>query len=139
MKSVLALCLATIIAISVCAQTDNSARNKPAAAGGGKLFGRIVDSKNNKGIDAASVQLFQKNSEILAGGMLTKPNGDFDISNLSITDTFKLVAIAIGYAKQELIITFDKLAKGNATAEKDLGNIKLTAESQYLGAVTVVA
>jgi outer membrane receptor protein involved in Fe transport len=139
MKSVLALCLATIIAISVCAQTDNSSRNKPAAAGGGKLFGRIVDSKNNKGIEAASVQLFQKNGDILAGGMLTKPNGDFDISNLRTTDTFKLVATAIGYAKQELIITFDKSSKGNATAEKDLGNIKLTAESQYLGAVTVVA
>ena len=139
MKSVLALFLATLIAISVCAQTENAPRNKPAATGGGKLFGRIVDSKNNKGIDAASVQLFQKNSDILAGGMLTKPNGDFDIINLHTTDTFRLVATAIGYAKQELIITFDRPAKGNATAEKDLGNIKLVAESQYLGSVTVVA
>src|SRR5438067_2124239 len=101
MKSVSALFLATLIAMSVCAQTDNSSRNKPAAAGGGKLFGRIVDVKNNKGIDAASIQLFQKSSGILAGGMLTKPNGDFDISNLRTTDTFKLVATAIGYAKQE--------------------------------------
>lgn len=139
MKSVLALCLATLIAISVGAQTDNTSRSRSAAAGGGKLFGRIVDAKNNKGIEAASVQLFQINSDILAGGMLTKPNGDFDISNLSTTDSFKLVATAIGYAKQELIITFDKASKGNVTAGKDLGNIKLTAESQYLGAVTVVA
>jgi outer membrane receptor protein involved in Fe transport len=98
-----------------------------------------VDAKNNKGIDAASVQLFTKNSGELAGGMLTKPNGDFDISNLSTTDSFRLVASAIGYAKQEIMLAFPKSAKGSATAEKDLGNIKLTAESQYLGAVTVVA
>jgi outer membrane receptor protein involved in Fe transport len=138
MKPGLALFLANIITISLWAQTGNASR-KPAAAGGGKLFGRIVDAKSNKGIDAASVQLFSKNSGVLAGGMLTKPNGDFDISNLSTTDSFKLVATAIGYAKQEIIIAFDKSAKGRATAEKDLGNIKLTAESQYLGAVTVVA
>ncbi|HEY8897920.1 MAG TPA: outer membrane beta-barrel family protein [Niastella sp.] len=136
MKSVLALFLVSIIVLSVNAQ-ENATRNKPAAAGTGKLFGKIVDSKNNKGIDAASVQLFQKTTDALAGGMLTKPNGDFDISNISITDTFRLVATAIGYAKQELIITFDK-GKGG-TAQKDLGNIKLVFESQYLGAVTVVA
>lgn len=138
MKLVLALFLANIITISLWAQTSTVSR-KPAAAGGGKFFGRIVDAKNNKGIDAASVQLFSKNSGVLAGGMLTKPNGDFDVSNLSVTDSFRLVATAIGYAKQEIIIAFDKAAKANATAEKDLGNIKLTAESQYLGAVTVVA
>ena len=141
MKPVLALLLAKIITLSVCAQIENKPRNKSAAAGAGagKLFGKIVDAKNNKGIDAASVQLFQKNNDLLAGGMLTKLNGDFDISNLAITDTFKLVATAIGYAKQEIIITFDKAGKGDATVEKDLGNIKLTAESQYLNSVTVVA
>ena len=138
MKPVLALLLVTLFAISVSAQ-ENAPRNKPAAAGIGKLFGRIVDAKNNKGIDAASVQLFQKKTDVLAGGMLTKANGDFDIINISTTDTFRLVATAIGYAKQELIITFDKQAKGGAPVEKDLGNIKLAAESQYLGAVTVVA
>jgi outer membrane receptor protein involved in Fe transport len=139
MKPVLVLLLSKIITLSVCAQIENPSRNKQTAAGGGKLFGKIVDAKNNKGIDAASVQLFQKNNNILAGGMLTKPNGDFDISNLAITDTFRLVATAIGYAKQEIIITFDRSGKGSATVERDLGNIKLTAESQYLNSVTVVA
>jgi outer membrane receptor protein involved in Fe transport len=139
MKPVLALLLTKIIAISLCAQIENAPGKKPGAAGAGKLFGKIVDAKTNKGVDAASVQLFQKNNDQLAGGMLTKPNGDFDISNLSTTDTFRLVATAIGYAKQEIVITFDKTAKGNATVEKDLGNIKLAAESQYLNSVTVVA
>jgi hypothetical protein len=118
MKPVLALLLAIIITLSVCAQIENTPKNKPTA---GKLFGRIVDAKTNKGIDAASVQLFQKNNGTLAGGMLTKPNGDFDISNLAVTDTFRLEATAIGYAKQEIIITLDKSGKGSATtAEKTL-------------------
>ncbi len=138
MKPVFTLLLVTFFSISLCAQEESALRDKPAATGVGKLFGRIVDAKNNKGIDAASVQLFHKNTNALAGGMLTKPNGDFDILNLSITDTFRLEATAIGYGKQELIIFFDKTAKRNAV-EKDLGNIKLTAESQYLGSVTVVA
>ena len=139
MKPVLALLLAKIITLSVCAQIENTPKNKPTATGAGKLIGRIVDAKTNKGIEAASVQLFQKNSETLAGGMLTKPNGDFDISNLVITDTFRLEATAIGYAKQEIIITFDRSGKGSsAPIEKDLGNIKLNAESQYLNSVTVV-
>ncbi|OQP64519.1 outer membrane beta-barrel family protein [Niastella populi] len=138
MKSVFTLLLVTFFSISLCAQEESFLRDKPAVAGVGKLFGRIVDAKNNKGIDAASVQLFHKNTNALAGGMLTKPNGDFDILNLSTTDTFRLEATAIGYAKQELIIFFDKTTKGDVV-EKDLGNIKLTAESQYLGSVTVVA
>ncbi|WP_205511414.1 outer membrane beta-barrel family protein [Longitalea arenae] len=139
MKPVLVLFIASFITISLCAQEEKAPRNQSANAAPGKLIGKIVDAKNNKGLDAASVQLFEKNTNTLAGGMLTKPNGDFDISHLSITDTFKLVATAIGYAKQEMIIFFDKSAKGNETVEKDLGNIKLTAESQYLGSVTVVA
>jgi outer membrane receptor protein involved in Fe transport len=134
MKQLLVLLLSKLFTITVCAQIENTTRNKPAPEGAGKLFGRIVDAKNHKGIEAASVQLFQKNSGKLAGGMLTKPNGDFDISNLQITDTFQLLVTAIGYANQELTITFKGL-----TQEKDLGNIKMITDAKYLGSVTVTA
>ncbi len=67
--------------------------------------------KSNKGIDAASVQLFKKNTDVLAGGMLTKPNGDFDILQYFSYRYISPVATAIGYAKQELIIVFDKAGK----------------------------
>jgi outer membrane receptor protein involved in Fe transport len=117
---------------------------KPAAkavpsVGNAKLLGKIVDAKNNKGIEAASVEIFVKSNNMLAGGMLTKPNGDFDISNLSPNDSFLLVVTAIGYAKQELAIAFNKKAGEGGGVEKDLGNIKLQADAKYLGAVTVVA
>src|SRR6266496_2638811 len=108
MKHVLLLLLSTIFMFTVWAQSENTARNKPAAGGNGKLFGKIVDAKTNKGIEAASVQLFQKSSGKMAGGMLTKPNGDFDISNLSGTDSFRLLITAIGYANQEINIAFKK-------------------------------
>ena len=73
MKPVLALLLAKIITISVWAQNENTSRNKPAAAGAGKLIGKIVDAKNNKGVDAASVQLFELKNNTLAGGCLPNP------------------------------------------------------------------
>src|SRR5581483_11767842 len=141
MKHLSILLLSCMLVIPVCGQTAKKPANKSGAGGpSGKLVGRIVDAKNNRGIDAASVELFEKNTNALAGGMLTKPNGDFDISNVSVSDSFKLVVTAIGYAKQELTIAFNnKTANENGIIENDLGNIKLQADAKYLGAVTVVA
>lgn len=141
MKHLSVLLLSCMLAVTVFGQNGKKTINKPGTAGAtGKLVGRIVDAKNNRGIDAASVELFEKNTNALAGGMLTKPNGDFDISNISVSDSFTLVVTAIGYAKQELVIAFNqKAANENGVIENDLGNIKLQADAKYLGAVTVVA
>jgi outer membrane receptor protein involved in Fe transport len=142
MKNVLLLLLSKLLTITLCAQVEeNQARNRPGGGGNtGKLFGKIVDEKTNKGIEAATVQLFLKSNNTLAGGMLTKPNGDFDISQVSLTDTFRLEISAIGYASQEIAITFDRGGKNGAgSPEKDLGNIKMKADAKYLSSVTVVA
>jgi outer membrane receptor protein involved in Fe transport len=98
----------------------------------GRLYGKIVDAKTNRGIEAASVQLFRKSDHSLAGGMLTKPNGDFDVPNISITDTFLLEVTAIGFTSQEITVFFDN------AREKDLGNIRMATDSKLLGTVTVV-
>jgi TonB-dependent Receptor Plug Domain. len=66
--------------------------------------------------------------------MLTQPNGDFNIPDISTTDTFTLEITAIGYASQELTIFFSP----GASAERDLGNIKLNADARLLNTVTVV-
>ncbi len=99
-----------------------------------------MDAANNKGIEAASVQLFRVKDNSLAGGMLTRPNGDFDISNLSVTDTFRLEITAIGYAARELTVYFDRSGAGERGEGpvKDLGNIKLETDVRFLGSVTVV-
>ncbi|MET0244764.1 MAG: outer membrane beta-barrel family protein [Flavitalea sp.] len=103
----------------------------------GKFVGKIVDPLSNKGVEAASVQLFFRNTDSLAGGMLTKPNGDFDIDNVPVRDTFRLVITAIGFKEQEMEIFFT-LAPDRAPI-KDLGNIKLEQGAQELGSVTVTA
>lgn len=116
----------------------------------GRFYGKIVDALTNKGIEAASVQIFilpRKGSsaavsDLPAGGMLTQPNGDFSIENLPAKDSFKLVISAIGFEEKALRIAFPARKK-NATPEmgslaSDLGNITLAQDAQFLNSVTVV-
>ncbi len=71
----------------------------------GRFYGKVVDSKNNKPVDAASVQLIQskfdtvqkKRVDQVISGQLTKANGDFSLENLPIMAQFKLKISAIGY------------------------------------------
>ncbi|OQP56953.1 hypothetical protein A3860_10285 [Niastella vici] len=118
----------------------------------GHFYGRIIDKTTNKGLDAASVQLFQnkfdtvskKRADVVIGGMLTGRNGDFSLESLPVFGQFKLVITAIGYKKIEQKIAFDiKMGPGmdrsqllNAV-DKDLGNIKMDQDATMLQDVTV--
>jgi len=104
-----------------------------------RFYGKVVDKKTVKGIEAASIQLYtyfkdtaSNVKDSLAGGMLTRQNGDFNVENLVGTDSFRLEITAIGYKDFKLTIPFS----GNG--EKDLGNIKLEQDAQFLSTVTVV-
>src|SRR5215212_4783195 len=70
-------------------------QGRPARGGGqgmnnGRFYGRIIDEKTDKGIDAASVQLIGTRFDSVAGtrrdtiisGMLTRKSGDFSLENL---------------------------------------------------------
>jgi outer membrane receptor protein involved in Fe transport len=125
----------------------------------GHFYGRLVDSKTNKGIDAASVQLFQTKfdtttktkKDTLVGGMLTKANGDFSVENLPIFGRYTLKLSAIGYTEISQSLSFtlkmpSQDAQGNtdvsqalAGVDKDLGNIKMTADAKMLADVTITA
>lgn len=129
MKITLLLLSAIIISANVFSQNNQGQPNS------GRIYGKIVDSKTNRGLEAASVQLLKVNDRSNAGGMLTKPNGDFDIPNINTRDTFLLEITAIGYAPHEIIVSFDP-AQNNS--EKDLGNLKMVADARLLGTVTVV-
>lgn len=107
---------------------------RPGRQQKGRLYGKIVDNKTNKGIEAASVQLFRMADHALAGGMLTQPNGDFNIPDVSTRDTFQLEITAIGFASQQLTIFFSE----GASTERDLGNIRMKTDSRLLNTVTVV-
>lgn len=129
----------------------------------GRFYGKIVDSKTNKPVDAASVTLVQskfdsvsrKRKEVIIGGQLTKANGDFSIENLPLFGNFKLKVTAIGYNPYEEKVAFElKMPSGGGAGQsgesggggfgamangidKDLGNIKLNLDSKVLDEVVI--
>ncbi|MDP1972917.1 MAG: outer membrane beta-barrel family protein, partial [Sediminibacterium sp.] len=124
----------------------------------GHFYGKIVDSKTNKGIEGVTVQLrgnrfdtvTKKMKEAILGTIITKANGDFSFENLSLFGNFKLNATAIAYKTVDQTISFGiKMPTGGANggnmqqmigmADKDLGNIKMEEDATNLGNVTVTA
>ena len=116
----------------------------PRASQNRGLFGKVTESKSNKGVEAASVQVFalMRNSEgekydSLIAGMLSKPNGDFIFTDLTLPDSFDIRITAQGFAENSKIVAMDRSDKANVGM--DVGNIKLAGEADLLGSVTVVA
>ncbi|MBI2730855.1 MAG: TonB-dependent receptor [Sphingobacteriales bacterium] len=122
----------------------------------GRFYGKIIDAKTNRPVDAASVTLVQskfdsvtrKRKDIIIGGQLTKANGDFSIENLPIAGNYKLKVTAIGYVAFEEKVAFEvKMPQGGSQGgdfsqmvggfDKDLGNIKLQIDSKVLDEVVV--
>lgn len=116
----------------------------------GRFYGKIVDAKTNKPIDAASVQLYQNRmdtatktrKEVLVNGQLTQANGDFSLEGLSPMGNYKFLVTAIGYKTIQQTISFSIKPGGTpeemmAQLDKDLGNIKLETEVKELGEVVV--
>ena len=120
----------------------------------GHFYGRIVDAKTGKGIEFATLQLFQtrfdtvikKMRPMLITGALTETNGDFSMENLPVMGEFNLRVTAIGYDSTVQKISFgvnmDDVKQGNyqkllRAVDKDLGNIKLTSLAIQLSEVVV--
>lgn len=109
----------------------------------GRIYGKVVDSRSGKGIEAASIRLYfaAGAGDSLAGGMLTRQNGDFSIDQLPLKGGYKLLITAIGFKEVDQSVSFPpskEKEKGEGPVEMDLGNIKLEAGSQVLNTVTVV-
>ncbi len=124
----------------------------------GRFYGKAVDAVSNKGIEAASIQLMQnkfdsvtrKRKDVIIGGMLTKPNGEFFLENIPIFGQYKLKITAIGYTSIDKLVGFDiKMNAGGGGAtdfssllnsvDKDLGNFKIEYEEKTLSTVTVTS
>jgi outer membrane receptor protein involved in Fe transport len=143
MKRGLFLFLYTVLTHSLLAQvTDSTTVQFPLKYG--RIYGKVIDSKTNKGVEAASVQVFIRTNDSLEkvkkdsliGGMLSKPNGDFNFDNLPLIDTFKFIISAVGFKPLQLEVFLDPSLAFN---EKDVGNLKIQQDAAFLSAVTVVA
>jgi len=159
--STLLLIIFSVSIVPVSAQMPGGGgrRQGGASATIGHFYGKVVDAKTNKGIDAASVQLFlskfdtlsKKRKDTLIGGMLTRANGEFSLENLPVFGNYTLKLSAIGYAAIDQKVAFTlkmpgQDAQGNtdmsqalAGVDKDLGNIKMSADAKLLENVTVTA
>lgn len=117
----------------------------------GRFYGKIVD-QGNKPIEAATIILTQsrmdtvskKMTDKVAGGQLTKGNGDFSIENLSLMGQYKIVVTAMGYKSFEMPVKFDIKPGGDPSkmmsmADVDLGNFRLEPDATQLQEVKIVA
>lgn len=105
------------------------------------LYGKLIDKNTGKPVEAASVQLYpigKKNTESIISGMLTRPNGEFQLTKLPKSTSFRLVISAIGYMEMEKMITLaGKDMNNGGFFQKDLGNISLEPVFTQLADVTV--
>lgn len=164
MRKLLVVGILNLFIVSAFAQMPGGMR---AGGGGaqsmniGHFFGKLVDSKTNKGLESVSVQLIgnkfdtvtKKMKEAILSTQITKANGDFNFENLPVFGSFKMKASALGYKALEKTLTFGikmpqpgaaNAAGGNmqqmlALADKDLGNIKMEEDANNLGNVTVTS
>lgn len=118
----------------------------------GRMYGRLVDAKTGKGIDAASVQMVQSKfdtvsrtrKDVVIAGMLTNRTGEFSLENLPLYGNMKLKITAIGYKTIDQKAAFEVKMGGDMSTmlsalDKDLGNLKMEADAQTLENVTVTA
>ncbi|WP_409013977.1 TonB-dependent receptor domain-containing protein [Dyadobacter sp. CY356] len=99
--------------------------------GTAKISGTILDSTSSKGVEFASIALYNKATGQAIDGTVADEKGKFSLTKI-INGDFKILISFIGYGNK----TIDniKLGKGQ---ELDLGTIKLASNTKTLEEVTV--
>ncbi|MCF2493206.1 TonB-dependent receptor domain-containing protein [Dyadobacter chenhuakuii] len=99
--------------------------------GNAKLSGAIVDSSSAKGIEFASIALYNKATGQAVDGTVADEKGKFTLSKLAAGD-YKVLISFIGFVNK----TIDNIAIGKGQ-ELDLGVITLSSNTKTLNEVTV--
>ncbi|TND07818.1 MAG: TonB-dependent receptor [Bacteroidetes bacterium] len=106
----------------------------------GRFYGKIVDQSGKKGVEFATVTLFQSifdsvsktQKRKLITGQITESNGDFNLENVPVRGKFTLRIIAIGYDSLIREVSFSQ-----GSFDKDLGNIAIKVRAQEMKEVVV--
>lgn len=119
----------------------NGGRNWGGVGANVHFFGKVVDSKTNKGLNGASVQLIRatrdssgNQHDMAVATGFTEANGDFSFDNVAVKGKLTLRATSVGYTDLSQPITLDP-----GSTDKDLGNIKVEQSETTLAGVTVTA
>ena len=132
---------------TVSAQTEGEQQGNmeaPAAiqVNSNTIYGKLVDKKSGKHIEAATVLLYhstKNKKDSLIAAIPARSNGEFRFIDLPSERYFHLVITSVGYETYEETIIIHNEKKGNRTFKKDLGNIELASSFKELKGVTVVA
>lgn len=143
MKTLIFLFTAFFPVSVLLAQTDAVQQPEPDVSSGvyartNSIYGKLIDKKTGKGVEAASVQLYPgsiEKKDSLLNGMLSKANGDFRFQRLPAKNSFRLVISALGYETVEQVIAVTPGQEQGFI--KDLGNIQLQNAVKQLSEVIV--
>jgi outer membrane receptor protein involved in Fe transport len=154
MKIIFIFLLAVVTLTTATAQFPGS-RGAGGSMNMGRAYGKILDTKTGKPLEAVSVQILQmkydsiskSRKETVIAGQLTKSNGDFNIEGLPIGAPLTVKITAIGYTavtqKLQFVIDMSAMKNGDMSAmlnniDKDLGNLKIEQNIIKSEDVTVV-
>lgn len=114
------------------------------------VYGKLTDA-DGKAIGEATVLLMEnkmdsatkKSKQLLYKTVITQANGDFSFEDVPLKGKYTLKFSSIGFKASELPVSFfAKNADGHMappSTDKDLGKIKMMADTKELEGVTVVA
>jgi outer membrane receptor protein involved in Fe transport len=149
MKKIL-LFVTILLAATVAFAQPPSGAMRPGGNISGHVYGKLVD-KDGKAVGEASVLLMEnkldtvtkKNRQLLYKSDISQANGDFSFEDVALQGRYVLKISSVGFTPIEQPVTFfGKNADGSMQApsiDKDLGKIKLAADTKELQSVTVVA
>lgn len=120
---------------------------QPDVETGGKLvirtnsiYGKLVEKKTNKPVEAASVQLYMiypSGKDTLIDAMLSKNNGEFKFENLPAADSFRLYITALGFEPEDDMVRLgENVMMG---FNKDIGNVSLMEKIKQLERVIITS
>jgi outer membrane receptor protein involved in Fe transport len=112
-------------------QPASSSATEPAPKGNSKISGIVLDSVANKGVEFASIALFNVADNKAIDGTTADETGKFSITKVA-PGSYKLLISFIGF--KDRTISNIKIEKGKDVA---LGNIQLASSAQDLQEVTI--
>jgi outer membrane receptor protein involved in Fe transport len=112
-------------------QPASASATEPAPKGNSKISGIVLDSVANKGVEFASIALFNVADNKAIDGTTADETGKFSITKVA-PGSYKLLISFIGF--KDRTISNIKIEKGKDVA---LGNIQLASSAQDLQEVTI--
>ncbi|WP_075590641.1 outer membrane beta-barrel protein [Labilibacter marinus] len=100
----------------------------------GTIQGKVVAFQNSAPLEYVTVAIYHTSNNELQGGVITKPNGIFQLKQLP-NDTYYLDISFVGYKTKRI----NNIIINEANRHVDLGQIELGEEAKSIDEVEVVA